>query len=197
MGPGINDMNQPATLSWRHIHVMGAAGLVLMITMGMRQTAGLYINPMMESTHLGYAAMSFALAVGQLMWGAAQPVFGAMAERYGPFRVLLIGALMLSLGYALTPFARSEWSVVTTFGVREDKVRESGDGFDGTWVAHPGLGPTALGPFDPVLGERPNRPGRPRGGVPPGRARLPRQRGRPRARGPRRGWAVSCPSSRR
>ena len=41
--------------------------------------------------------------------------------------------------------------------VREDKVRESGDGFDGTWVAHPDLVPTALEPFDAALGERANQ----------------------------------------
>lgn len=110
-------MSSGQGLAWRHLWIMGAAALVLMITMGMRQTTGLYINPMMDSTHLGYAAMSFALAVGQLMWGAAQPVFGAMAERYGAQRVLVIGALLLAGGYALTPFANSEWSVLVTFGV--------------------------------------------------------------------------------
>ncbi len=41
--------------------------------------------------------------------------------------------------------------------VREDKERESGDGFDGTWVAHPDLVPTAMRAFDDVLGERPNQ----------------------------------------
>ncbi len=41
--------------------------------------------------------------------------------------------------------------------VREDKSREAGDGFDGTWVAHPDLVPTALEEFDRVLGERPNQ----------------------------------------
>jgi malate synthase len=41
--------------------------------------------------------------------------------------------------------------------VREDKVRESNDGFDGTWVAHPDLVPTALEPFDRVLGSRPDQ----------------------------------------
>jgi malate synthase len=41
--------------------------------------------------------------------------------------------------------------------VREDKVRESGDGFDGTWVAHPDLVPIATDVFDGVLGERPNQ----------------------------------------
>jgi malate synthase len=41
--------------------------------------------------------------------------------------------------------------------VRDDKQRESGDGFDGTWVAHPDLVPVALECFDAVLGERPNQ----------------------------------------
>jgi malate synthase len=41
--------------------------------------------------------------------------------------------------------------------VRDDKERESGDGFDGTWVAHPDLVPLATEIFDAVLGERPNQ----------------------------------------
>jgi malate synthase len=41
--------------------------------------------------------------------------------------------------------------------VREDKERESRDGFDGTWVAHPDLVPTAMAAFDAVLGDRPNQ----------------------------------------
>jgi malate synthase len=41
--------------------------------------------------------------------------------------------------------------------VREDKERESGDGFDGTWVAHPDLVPVAREVFDRVLGDRPNQ----------------------------------------
>jgi malate synthase len=41
--------------------------------------------------------------------------------------------------------------------VREDKEREAGDGFDGTWVAHPDLVPVATEAFDAVLGERPNQ----------------------------------------
>ena len=41
--------------------------------------------------------------------------------------------------------------------VREDKLREAGDGFDGTWVAHPDLVPVAMSVFDDVLGKRPNQ----------------------------------------
>jgi malate synthase len=49
--------------------------------------------------------------------------------------------------------------------VREDKQREAGDGFDGTWVAHPDLVPVALEEFDAVLGERPNQMARQRDDV--------------------------------
>jgi len=49
--------------------------------------------------------------------------------------------------------------------VREDKERESGDGFDGTWVAHPDLVPVAGAVFDRVLGDRPNQKDRMRDDV--------------------------------
>jgi malate synthase len=56
--------------------------------------------------------------------------------------------------------------------VREDKERESGDGFDGTWVAHPDLVPVATEVFDRVLGERPNQVDRLREEVVPDEAAL-------------------------
>jgi malate synthase len=49
--------------------------------------------------------------------------------------------------------------------VSADKKREAGDGFDGTWVAHPDLIPVAMAEFDAVLGERPNQVGRQRDDV--------------------------------
>jgi malate synthase len=56
--------------------------------------------------------------------------------------------------------------------VTEDKQREAGDGFDGTWVAHPDLVPTALAEFDAVLGDRPNQLERQRPEVHVGPSRL-------------------------
>src|SRR5439155_3984553 len=56
--------------------------------------------------------------------------------------------------------------------VREDKERESGDGFDGTWVAHPDLVPVATEVFDSVLGTRPNQLDRLRDDVVPDEAAL-------------------------
>jgi malate synthase len=58
-----------------------------------------------------------------------------------------------------------EVNAVALGKVEEDKRREAGDGFDGTWVAHPDLVPVAKAEFDAVLGERPNQVERQRGDV--------------------------------
>ena len=105
------------TLGRKHLLVMCAAAAILMITMGMRQSLGLFIAPIISTTHVSYAAATFALAIGQLMWGVAQPVFGAMADRHGAPRVLLIGALMLATGTLLAPFATNEIGLDLTLGV--------------------------------------------------------------------------------
>jgi malate synthase len=59
-----------------------------------------------------------------------------------------------------------------TAAVRADKAREAGDGFDGTWVAHPDLVPVAIEQFDAVLGGRPNQVERLRDDVSVGAAEL-------------------------
>src|SRR3954471_20073927 len=105
------------SLERKHLLVMCAAAAILMITMGMRQSLGLFVAPIIRTTHVGYAAMSFALAVGQLMWGVAQPVFGGLADRYGSRPVLISGALLLAAGTALTPFASNEFGLLATLGV--------------------------------------------------------------------------------
>ena len=65
-----------------------------------------------------------------------------------------------------------EVNAVALTKVREDKQREAGDGFDGTWVAHPDLVPVATAEFDAVLGERPNQVDRKRGDVQVGEEEL-------------------------
>ena len=94
-----------------------AASAILMITMGARLTTGLFLSPINTSTGLGVATISFAMAVGQFMWGASQPVFGAVADKYGPARVIVLGALLLAGGLAATPFVSSEWGLLMTLGL--------------------------------------------------------------------------------
>src|SRR5712692_4529083 len=94
-----------------------AAALILLITMGGRQTLGLFIAPLDETTGLGIVAISLAIAIGQFAWGMAQPVFGAFADRFGPGRAIAIGGVMLAAGLALTPLVRSEWELIATLGI--------------------------------------------------------------------------------
>jgi predicted MFS family arabinose efflux permease len=94
-----------------------AASAILLITMGVRQTSGLFLIPITQSTGVSIVAMSFALAVGQFMFGAAQPIFGAIADKYGAVKVVVAGAIMLALGSILTPFATSSVGLLLTMGV--------------------------------------------------------------------------------
>ncbi len=97
--------------------VVAAAASLLMITMGARQSLGLFVSPLNTSTGLGIVTISFAMAVGQFVWGAVQPIAGAVADRYGPGRVLVAGVLVLALGTALTPYMDSGFGLVLTLGV--------------------------------------------------------------------------------
>ena len=97
--------------------LMLCAAAILMITMGARQSMGLFVAPINEATHLGIVSISFALAIGQFVWGAVQPVFGAIADKHGAGRVIVFGTLLLAAGLALTPFAHAQWSLLITLGV--------------------------------------------------------------------------------
>jgi MFS family permease len=94
-----------------------AAAAILMVTMGARQSLGLFVSPLNSSTGLGITMISLALAVGQLMWGVIQPVAGAVADRYGPAKVLVAGLVVLSIGTALTPFMTSTFGLIVSLGV--------------------------------------------------------------------------------
>jgi MFS family permease len=93
-----------------------AAG-ILMVTMGARQSLGLFVSPLNTTTGLGIATISLALAVGQFVWGAIQPVAGAVADRYGPGKVLVGGLLVLALGSAVTPWMTSGFGLIVSLGL--------------------------------------------------------------------------------
>jgi predicted MFS family arabinose efflux permease len=108
-------INDDKDRSWIYLTVAAAA--VLMITMGARQSQGLFVFPIAGSTGVGIVTISFAMAVGQFMWGLAQPIAGALADRFGAARVLVGGVLILAAGTALTPLLTSSFGLVMTIGV--------------------------------------------------------------------------------
>ena len=105
-------MNQPGV--W--VTTLMAAA-ILMITMGTRQSMGLYVGPLNTDTGLGIVSISLARAIGQFVWGAIQPIAGACADKFGPRPVLLSGLLILVLGSALTPFVSSQLGLILTLGL--------------------------------------------------------------------------------
>jgi MFS family permease len=94
-----------------------AAAAILMVTMGARQSLGLFIAPLKSSTGLGITTISLAFAIAQLMWGVIQPISGAVADHYGPAKILIAGLVVLAIGMALTPFMTSGFGLIVSLGV--------------------------------------------------------------------------------
>jgi MFS family permease len=93
------------------------AAALLAITMASRASFGLFVSPINTSTGLGVATISFAVAISQLGWGFAQPVAGALADRYGAACIIACGAVALVVGHVLIPFATSGAGLVATLGL--------------------------------------------------------------------------------
>jgi MFS family permease len=94
-----------------------AAAAIMMVTMGIRQSMGLFVAPIDATTGLGVAGISLALAVAQLMWGVVQPLAGAIADRYGTGRVLVAGIVILAIGCALAPLLPGQVGLVLSLGI--------------------------------------------------------------------------------
>ena len=106
--------NKPAVAAW--LVLLAAAG-TFAVTMGTRQTMGLFLSPLNTATGIGIGSISLAFAFGQLCWGLTQPFAGAMADRMGAGRVLLVGALLVALGTFITPWMSSTAGLIFSIGV--------------------------------------------------------------------------------
>jgi MFS family permease len=99
------------------VWVLVAAAGIFALTMGARQSMGLFISSLNTATGLGLASISLAFAFGQLWWGLTQPLAGIVADRVGPGRVLVVGALLVALGTALIPFMDTTPGLILAIGV--------------------------------------------------------------------------------
>ena len=103
--------------AWGATLVLLAAAGTFALTMGTRQTMGLFLSPLNTSTGLGLGSISLAFAFGQLWWGVTQPFAGVMADKVGTARVLVVGALLVALGTFITPFMTSTAGLILAIGV--------------------------------------------------------------------------------
>lgn len=94
--------DRPAA-AWLPILIAGC--LVLAVNLGARMTMGLFVQPMTLDVGLSREAFSLAIGIQNLLWGAAQPFAGAIAERYGTARTIAVSLLFYALGLVLMGFS--------------------------------------------------------------------------------------------
>ena len=94
-----------------------AAGAVFAFGLGIRQSQPLFISAINSQTGVGYATISLAFGIAQLMWGVAQPIAGAVGERYGMRPVMVAGVCCLVVATALTPFVTSALGLILLIGI--------------------------------------------------------------------------------
>ena len=97
--------------------VLLAAAGIFALTMGTRQTLGLFLGDLNTATGLGIASISLAFAFGQLCWGLTQPFAGALADKHGAMPVLLVGCSLVALGTVLTPLMTTTGGLILAIGV--------------------------------------------------------------------------------
>lgn len=91
--------------------------LIALIAFGARSTMGLFTAPISEANGWGRETFALAMALQNLIWGMAQPIAGAVADKYGTFRVIIIGAVIYATGLALMALADSVFLLMLSGGL--------------------------------------------------------------------------------
>jgi predicted MFS family arabinose efflux permease len=85
----------------RVIVLIAVAATVLSLSMGLRQSLGLFLRPINAELGVSATAFGFALALQNIVWGLSQPAVGMLGDRYGARPVLVASALIYAAGLAL------------------------------------------------------------------------------------------------
>ena len=106
------------TSQQRMFRALLSVAIILGIAMGTRNAfSGLFLQPISTDMKWGREVFSFAIALQNLVWGAAQPFVGYIADRYGAKRVLMLGAVLYAAGLTWTAFLSSTVTLALSGGV--------------------------------------------------------------------------------
>jgi MFS family permease len=103
-------------LAWRTALILACGCLIALIGFGARSGLGFFLTPMSSAHGWGRDVFALALAIQMLLWGAAQPVAGALADRYGATPALSVGAVLYALGLASMAYASTPGMLHLTAG---------------------------------------------------------------------------------
>ena len=105
----------PPRLSLTQVLIFGAA--VVTLSMGIRHGFGLWLQPITMERGWTRETFGFAIAIQNLVWGLAGPFAGMVADRYGAFRVLIVGGVLYASGLVLMALATSGLAFTGSAGV--------------------------------------------------------------------------------
>src|SRR6478736_1023737 len=97
--------------------ILIGASIMLTLIMGLRQSLGIFMQPLTHDIHISISDFTLALAVQNLAWGFLQPLAGAMTVRYGFRPIMIVGSLMYIVGLILMATANGLVSIMIGAGV--------------------------------------------------------------------------------
>ena len=97
--------------------ILIGASIMLTLSMGLRQSLGIFLQPLTQDIKISVSDFTLALAVQNLAWGFLQPLAGAMTVRYGFRPIMMVGSLFYIVGLALLASAQGMLSVMIGGGV--------------------------------------------------------------------------------
>jgi len=104
-------------LGWRTPLIILICGcLIALLGFGPRSTLGLFLSPVTQEKGWGRDIYALALALQMLLWGAAQPFVGGIADKFGAVRVMWIGAALYALGLIGMAYATSQGALILSSG---------------------------------------------------------------------------------
>lgn len=96
---------------------VSAGCLVFAVMQGIHDNYGIMLPGIVSRSGITYAAVSFVIAVGQILYGATQPFFGMLAIKKSNAFVMFLGIVLMAAGLIATPFCSSLWSLLLFFGI--------------------------------------------------------------------------------
>lgn len=97
--------------------ILLCGSIVVSLSLGIRHTFGLFLQPMTQDLAWSREAFSFAIALQNLMWGAGGPITGWLADRFGAGKVVFGGALLYAAGVGLMAYSTTPLMFTLSAGV--------------------------------------------------------------------------------
>ncbi len=97
--------------------VLIGASLMLTMSMGMRQSFGLFVTPITQSIGVSVSDFTLALALQNIIWGVTQPFTGAVADKFGVRIITLLGSVLFAAGLSVTMVATGPVTLIIGMGV--------------------------------------------------------------------------------